>query len=124
VILAFGGSGDPLRDYYIGGTQVGMEAIESLGRQLSAELGRHGVRVVTLRTGGVPESLPPGAEGRDEIVAGMVKQSMPARGDARGRGQRGRLRRRRPRPHDDRLDRQRQLRGARRLILGPCQWPD
>jgi 3-oxoacyl-[acyl-carrier protein] reductase len=76
VILAFGGSGDPLRDYYIGGTQVGMEAIESLGRQLSAELGRHGVRVVTLRTGGVPESLPPGAEGRDEIVAGMVKQSM------------------------------------------------
>jgi 3-oxoacyl-[acyl-carrier protein] reductase len=76
VILAFGGSGDPPRDYYIGGTQVGMEAIESLGRQLSAELGRHGVRVVTLRTGGVPESLPPGAEGRDEIVAGMVKQSM------------------------------------------------
>ena len=27
-------------------------------RQLAFELGRHGVRVVTLRTGGVPESIP------------------------------------------------------------------
>jgi NAD(P)-dependent dehydrogenase (short-subunit alcohol dehydrogenase family) len=58
VILAFGGSGDPMRDYYIGGTQVAFESIEQMRRQLSAEVGRHGIRVVTLRTGGVPESLP------------------------------------------------------------------
>ncbi len=58
VILFFGGSGDPMRDYYIGGTQVAFDAIESMRRQLSAELGPHGVRAVTLKTGGVPESIP------------------------------------------------------------------
>ena len=58
VILVFGGSGDPMRDYYIGGTQVAFEALESMRRQLASELGRHGVRVATLRTGGVPESIP------------------------------------------------------------------
>ena len=77
VILAFGGSGDPLRDYYIGGTQVAFEAIESMRRQLSAELGPHGVRFVTLRTGGVPaslEGLPD--EARDAIVSGMEAQTL------------------------------------------------
>src|SRR3712207_9142844 len=58
VILVFGGSGDPMRDYYIGGTQVAFEALESMRRQLASKLGRHGVRVVTLRTDGVPESIP------------------------------------------------------------------
>ena len=57
VILAFGGPGDrsaPLRDYYLGGTQVAFDAIETIRRQLSVELGRHGIRVVTLESGGVP----------------------------------------------------------------------
>jgi 3-oxoacyl-[acyl-carrier protein] reductase len=76
VILAFGGSGDPLRDYYIGGTQVAFEAMESMRRQLSAELGPQGVRVVTLRTGGVPDSLQEGFEGREAIVESMAKQTM------------------------------------------------
>ena len=76
VILAFGGSGDPMRDYYIGGTQVAFEAIESMRRQLSAELGTHGVRVVTLRTGGVPESFPGDFDGRDEIVEGSEQETM------------------------------------------------
>jgi 3-oxoacyl-[acyl-carrier protein] reductase len=76
VILAFGGSGDPMRDYYLGGLQVAFEAIESMRRQLSAELGRHGVRVVTLRTGGVPESIPEGVEGREEIVEGIERLTM------------------------------------------------
>jgi NAD(P)-dependent dehydrogenase (short-subunit alcohol dehydrogenase family) len=76
VILAFGGSGDPLRDYYIGGTQVAFEAVEQMRRQLSAELGRHGIRVVTLRTGGVPESLPEGFEGRERIVESIVGPTM------------------------------------------------
>ncbi len=76
VILAFGGSGDPLRDYYIGGTQVSFEAVEQMRRQLSAELGRHGIRVVTLRTGGVPESLPEGFEGRERIVESIVGPTM------------------------------------------------
>ena len=55
-ILAFGGYGDPPRNYYIGGTQLAFQAIESLRRQLSAELGRDGVRFVTLQTSGIPES--------------------------------------------------------------------
>src|SRR5919107_2782700 len=68
VILAFGGSGDPIRDYYIGGTQVAFEAIEAMRRQLASELGPHGVRVVTVRTGGVPESIPESVDGREAIV--------------------------------------------------------
>jgi 3-oxoacyl-[acyl-carrier protein] reductase len=76
VILAFGGSGDPMRDYYIGGTQVAFEAIEAMRRQLAAELGPHGVRLVTLRTGGVPESIPKGFDGREAIVEGIEKETM------------------------------------------------
>ena len=76
VILVFGGSGDPMRDYYIGGTQVAFEAMESMRRQLAAELGPHGVRVVTLRTGGVPESIPEGFDGREAIVEGIEQQTM------------------------------------------------
>jgi 3-oxoacyl-[acyl-carrier protein] reductase len=68
VILAFGGEGDPLRGYNLGGLQVAFHAIESMRRQLSSELGPRGVRVVTMRTGGVPESLPEDFPGREEIV--------------------------------------------------------
>lgn len=76
VILVFGGSGEPLRDYYIGGTQVAFDALESMRRQLSAELGRHGIRVVTLKSGGVPESLPTDMEGREAIVETIEKPTM------------------------------------------------
>ena len=76
VILAFGGSGPPQRDYYLGGTQVAFEAIESMRRQLASELGSHGIRVVTLRTGGVPESIPEGVNGREAIVEGIEKEAM------------------------------------------------
>jgi 3-oxoacyl-[acyl-carrier protein] reductase len=76
VILVFGGSGEPLRDYYIGGTQVAFDALESMRRQLSAELGPHGVRVVTLKTGGVPDTIPAGIEGREAIVESIEKQTM------------------------------------------------
>ena len=79
VILAFGGPGDraaPLRDYYLGGTQVAFDAIETIRRQLSVELGPHGVRVVTLESGGIPESLPEGFDGRDAIVELIEGQSL------------------------------------------------
>jgi 3-oxoacyl-[acyl-carrier protein] reductase len=76
VILTFGGSGDPMRDYYIGGTQVAFEALEAMRKQLATELGPHGVRTVTLRTGGVPDSLPHGFEGREAIVEGMEKLTL------------------------------------------------
>jgi 3-oxoacyl-[acyl-carrier protein] reductase len=79
VILAFGGPGDrsgPMRDYYLGGTQVAFDAIETIRRQLSVELGEHGIRVVTLSSGGVPDSLPEGFEGRQAIVELIEGQTL------------------------------------------------
>jgi NAD(P)-dependent dehydrogenase (short-subunit alcohol dehydrogenase family) len=70
VILAFGGPGDrsgPNREYFLGGTQVAFDAIETMRRQLSVELGPHGIRVVTLASGGVPDTFGEGFEGADEI---------------------------------------------------------
>jgi NAD(P)-dependent dehydrogenase (short-subunit alcohol dehydrogenase family) len=43
VILAFGGEGDPQRGWHLGSLQVVFHAIESMRRQLSSELGEHGV---------------------------------------------------------------------------------
>jgi 3-oxoacyl-[acyl-carrier protein] reductase len=79
VILAFGGPGDrsgPMRDYYLGGTQVAFDAIETMRRQFSVELGPHGIRFVTLASGGVPESLPEGFEGRERIVEMIEEQTL------------------------------------------------
>ncbi len=76
VILAFGGGGDPLRDYSIGGFQAALETVESMRRQLSAELGPRGVRVVTLRTGGVIDSIPASFAGREQLVAGLEAMTM------------------------------------------------
>jgi hypothetical protein len=58
VILIFGGAGarDPIRDYTSGGFQVYLGAIDVLRRQLAVELGPYGVCVVTLQSGGVPET--------------------------------------------------------------------
>jgi 3-oxoacyl-[acyl-carrier protein] reductase len=76
VILAFGGEGDPMRGYYLGGLQVAFHAIEAMRRQLASELGPHGVRVVTMRTGGVPESIPDGFDGREAIADGIERMTM------------------------------------------------
>ena len=79
VILAFGGPGDrsgPSRDYYLGGTQVAFDTIETIRRQLAAELGPHGIRVVTLASGGVPDTLPQGFEGREKIVEMIEAQTL------------------------------------------------
>jgi 3-oxoacyl-[acyl-carrier protein] reductase len=79
VILAFGGPGDrsgPNRDYYLGGTQLAFDAIETMRRQLSVELGPHGIRVVTLASGGVPESLPEPMDGRQAIAEMIEAQTL------------------------------------------------
>jgi 3-oxoacyl-[acyl-carrier protein] reductase len=79
VILAFGGPGDrsaPNRDYFLGGTQVAFDAIETIRRQLAVELGPHGIRVVTLASGGIPESFPEGIEGRREIEEMIEAQTL------------------------------------------------
>jgi 3-oxoacyl-[acyl-carrier protein] reductase len=78
VILAFGGPGDrsvPLRDYYLGGTQVAFDAIETMRRQISVELGPRGVRFVTLETGGVTEAMPE-FEDREAIAEGVESATL------------------------------------------------
>jgi 3-oxoacyl-[acyl-carrier protein] reductase len=79
VILAFGGPGDraaPVRDFYLGGTQVAFDAIETIRRQLAVELGPHGIRVVTLESGGVPETFPADVEGREALVEVIEGQTL------------------------------------------------
>lgn len=76
VILAFGGSGTQGAGQYLGGLITAFEAIEAMRRQLAVELGPHGIRVVTLRSGGIPESLPPGMEGGKEIAEAIREATM------------------------------------------------
>lgn len=76
VIMAFGGSGTEDRGQYLGGLITALEAIESMRRQLAIELGPYGIRVVTLRSGGVPESLPRDMEGRDDIAGAITSATL------------------------------------------------
>jgi len=76
VILMFGGEGDPPRGGHLGGLQTAFHALEAMRRQLSSELGAHGVRAVTLRTGGVPETLPDGFDGRERIAEAIEASTM------------------------------------------------
>jgi 3-oxoacyl-[acyl-carrier protein] reductase len=76
VIMAFGGYGDPMPGYYLGGLQGAFQAIDALRRNLACELGPHGIRVVTLQTGGVPETIPEGFDGREAIVDDIVRRTM------------------------------------------------
>ena len=78
VILYFGGAPNraPFTDYFIGGVLTAFEAVEAMRRQLSSELGRYGIRVVSLRTGGIPESLPADFEGRQAIIDSMGNDSL------------------------------------------------
>jgi 3-oxoacyl-[acyl-carrier protein] reductase len=79
VLLAFGGPGDraaPVRDYFLGGTQLAFDAVESMRRQFSVELGRHGIRFVTLETGGVPETFSPDFEGAPDITKMIEDQTL------------------------------------------------
>jgi 3-oxoacyl-[acyl-carrier protein] reductase len=76
VILVFGGDGDPMPGFYLGGLQVAFSAMEAMRRSLSSELGPHGIRVVTLRTGGVPESLPADFDQRQAITDDIEGRTM------------------------------------------------
>ncbi len=68
-ILVFGGSGPSMRGYSLGGLQVAFEAMESMRRQLSTELGPQGVRVVTLR--------PAGSRSRSRLTSRAPRSSSP-----------------------------------------------
>ena len=75
VILLFGGSG-PQTVAGMGGMKIAFDAVEGLRRQWACELGPHGIRVVTLKTGGIPETLPAAFPGRDGIIAGIEQAAL------------------------------------------------
>jgi 3-oxoacyl-[acyl-carrier protein] reductase len=83
VILTVGGAGgrDPLRHVFsggyqihLGGTQVAFGAMDVLRRQLACELGPHGIRVITLESAGVPETL--SDEWREAMTEALVDGTM------------------------------------------------
>lgn len=83
VILMLGGSGGGQVIPTIGGTQVAFDALEGLRRQWAAELSPHGIRVLTLQTGGIPETIPlDGAPGfpdgmtRDDVIASIEESTL------------------------------------------------
>jgi len=76
VILVFGGYGDPMPDYNLGGLQVAFQAMEALRRNLACELGPHGIRVVTLQTAGIVDSIPEDFEGREAIIGATERRTM------------------------------------------------
>jgi NAD(P)-dependent dehydrogenase (short-subunit alcohol dehydrogenase family) len=75
VILAFGGNG-PQTLPGLGGFKIALDAIEGLRRQWACELGQHGIRVLTLKTGGVPESISDTFAQKNEIAAGIQKATL------------------------------------------------
>jgi 3-oxoacyl-[acyl-carrier protein] reductase len=79
VILFFGGEGDPPRGWSLGGLQTAFHAVEAMRRQLATELGERGIRTVTLRTGGVPESIRDDSERRDQIAESIAEASLVGR---------------------------------------------
>jgi enoyl-[acyl-carrier-protein] reductase (NADH) len=60
----------------LGGLQVAFQAQEALRRSLARELGPDGIRVVTLQTGGVPETLPEGSDLREAITEATEQRTM------------------------------------------------
>jgi NAD(P)-dependent dehydrogenase (short-subunit alcohol dehydrogenase family) len=81
VILTFGGSfkWDVARRVHVGGMGTTFDAVEAMRRQMAAELGPHGIRVVTLWTGGLPETIPEDYAGAAEMRQLLVDLSLAGR---------------------------------------------
>jgi 3-oxoacyl-[acyl-carrier protein] reductase len=57
VILHFGGSDASNSMPGLGNVQIGFDMVEAMRRQWACELGQHSIRVLSMRTGGIPESM-------------------------------------------------------------------
>jgi len=81
VILTFGGSFDwnAAKHFRVGGIGTTFDAVEGMRRQLAAELGPHGIRVVTLRIGGLPDTIPTTFEGAEDVRRWLVDQTIAGR---------------------------------------------
>ena len=60
----------------LGGFKIALDAVEGLRRQWSMEHGQDGIRFVAPKTGGIPESIPEGTPGREEIVASLRDEAL------------------------------------------------
>jgi 3-oxoacyl-[acyl-carrier protein] reductase len=71
VILQFGGSDDTNSMPGLGTVQIGFDMVEAMRRQWACELGAHGIRVVSMRTGGIADGAPgtPEAEQFNQQIA-------------------------------------------------------
>lgn len=58
VLLFFGGSDNANTTPGMGNVQIGFDSVEALRRQWAVELAPHGVRTVTLLTGGIVDTFP------------------------------------------------------------------
>lgn len=75
VVLTFGGGG-PQTLPGLGGFKVALDAVEGHRRQWACELGEHGIRVVTIKSGGIPETISESFEGRDAIAESITGQTL------------------------------------------------
>lgn len=71
----FGGSG-PQTLPGLGGFKIALDAMEGLRRQWAIELGGHGIRVLTLKTGGIVDSISESVPRYDEIVASIQEATL------------------------------------------------
>jgi 3-oxoacyl-[acyl-carrier protein] reductase len=78
-VLFFGGEGDPVPNYSIGGFQIALHAVEAMRRQYASELGAAGVRFVTLRTSGVPDTIPDVMDGGEALARSLNEATMTGR---------------------------------------------
>lgn len=75
VVLQFGGGG-PQTEPGLGGFKIALDAMEGLRRQWALELGEHGIRVVTIKTGGIGEAISDEFEGKQSIIDQLLKPTL------------------------------------------------
>ncbi|GAA4308546.1 SDR family oxidoreductase [Actinomadura luteofluorescens] len=75
VILHFGGSDATNRMPGIGTVQIGCDMVEAMRRQWACELGPHSVRVLSMRTGGIPGDALPDPVKQQMVDATLLKRA-------------------------------------------------
>ncbi|MGI5419830.1 SDR family NAD(P)-dependent oxidoreductase [Actinomadura luteofluorescens] len=75
VILHFGGSDATNRMPGIGTVQIGCDMVEAMRRQWACELGPHSVRVLSMRTGGIPGDAMPDPVKQQMVDATLLKRA-------------------------------------------------
>ncbi|MGI5207052.1 SDR family NAD(P)-dependent oxidoreductase [Spirillospora sp. CA-108201] len=75
VILHFGGSDSTNRATGLGSVQIGCDMVEAMRRQWACELGPHSVRVLSMRTGGIPGDAMPDPVKQQMVDATLLKRA-------------------------------------------------